>query len=167
MDRMVESKQDGVFEQSRKGHLMTVGFLTALKQNFDPETAFGVAVDGFSSYMTNYYKLVLGKTEKGSQRRFDTFRKHYENYAKKSDYIRIVESTPRILKVRFDRCPFAEVLKKYKLVEFTYAACLADATFTKELLPCVSFHREHVIAKGDTFCDHTWIYKHPKKLSKR
>lgn len=155
-------KRDEIFEQSRQKHLMTVGFLTSLKDNLDPETAFQIAVDSFNNYMRNYYQLVLGTTKEGSQERFDAFRKHYESYAKKSTYCHIIESTPTTLKVKFDRCPFAEVMGEYGLSELTYAFCLSDPAFTEELLPCVAFHREHVIAKGYPICDHTWTYANPK-----
>jgi len=163
---MSASKRDEIFEQSQQRHLMVVGLLTALKDNFDHETAFRIAVEAFSNYMVNYYSLVLDGTEKGSQERFDAFRKHYERYANKSAYCRIIESTPTALKVRYDRCPFAEVMEKYELSELTYAFCLSDPAFTKEILPSVDFHRRHVIVKGDAFCDHAWTYKNPKKNSK-
>jgi L-2-amino-thiazoline-4-carboxylic acid hydrolase-like protein len=164
---MPVSKRDEIFEQSRQKHLMTVSFLTVLKDNFNPETVFQIAVDGFSNYMKNYYRLILDTTKEGSQERFDTFRKHYESYAEGSGYCHIVESTPITLKVRFDRCPFTEVMGEYGLSELTYAFCLSDPAFTEELLPCVAFHREHVIAKGDPICDHTWTYANPKKQSNK
>lgn len=160
---MPESKRDEIFEQSRQRHLMTIGFLTAIKDNLNPETAFEIAVDGFSNYMNSYYKSVLGHTREGSQERFDTFRKHYESYAEQSSYIHIVESTTTTLKVRFERCPFVEVMEEYELSDLTYAFCLSDLAFTKEILPEVTFHREHVIAKGASFCDHAWIYLDPEK----
>ena len=144
---------------------MTVSFLTSLKNNLDPETAFQIAVDSFKNYMKNYYKLVLGMTKEGSQKRFDTFRKHYERYAEKSTYCHIIESTSKTLKVKFDRCPFVEVMGEYGLSEFSYAFCLSDPAFTQELLPGVAFHREHLIAKGDSICDHTWTYTNSEKNS--
>jgi len=156
-------KNDEIFEKARKGHLITVGFLTALKANFDPETAFRVAVEGFTNYMENNYRLVLGKTREGSQERFDLFRKQYEDSAEKSTYLHIVESTPTTLKVRFVRCPFSEVMEEYGLSDLAYAFCLSDPAFTKKVLPGVVFSRDHVIVKGDPFCDHTWIYNDPNK----
>lgn len=154
-------KNDEVFEKAHKGHMITVGFLNALKSNFDPETAFRVAVEGFSNYMENSYRLVLGKTREDSQERFDLFRKKYEGAAEESTYLRIVESTPTTLKVRFERCPFSEVMEEYGLSDLSYAFCLSDPAFTKKVLPGVVFSREHVIVKGDPFCDHTWSYKSP------
>ncbi len=160
---MIASVKDEMFEQSRQRHLITMGFLTALKNNLDSKTAFRIAAEGFSNYMKNYYKLMLGKTKPRSQERFDTFRKNYENYAKKSTYCHIIESTPTTLKLRFNRCPFVEVMKEYNLSDFACAFCLSDPAFTEELLPSVTFHRKHVIAKGDKFCDHTWTYMKPKE----
>jgi len=152
-------KHDKIFEKARKMHLISVGFLTALKTKLDPETAFQVAIEGFSNYMENHYKLMLGKTPEGSQKRFDLFRKKYLGAAEESRYLRIVKSTPTRLKVRFERCPFSEVMKEYGLSDLAYAFCLSDPAFTKKVLPGVVFSRDHVIVKGDPFCDHTWIYE--------
>lgn len=158
-------KKDEIFEQSRQRHLMTVSLLTALKDNLDPDTAYKIAIDGFTNYMKNYYRLVLETTRERSQERFDTFRRHYERIAEKNTCCHIIKSTPTTLKVRFDRCPFVEVMKEYGLSEFSYAFCLSDPAFTRELLPGVVFHREHEIAKGDAICDHTWTYVNPKETN--
>ena len=151
-------KKDEVFEQSRKSHLITVGFLTALKENLDPKTAFKIASDGFNNFMKEYYTLVLKETTEGSQERFDRFRHYYGEYAHKSTYIKVVESGKNILKVRFNRCPFAEVMTEYNLSYFSYAFCLSDYAFSEKVLPGVKFQRTHEIARGDQYCDHTWTY---------
>lgn len=154
-----EGQHDELFEQSRKHHLSTVGFLTILKNNFSHEEAFKLAIDSFTNYMVKYYELILTATEPGSQERFDKFRNHYAECAVDRDYLHIIESKPNILRVRFERCPFSEVMTEYNLDEFSYAFCLSDLAFTKEVLPGVKFHRGHVIAKGDKYCDHTWIFE--------
>jgi len=149
---------DSILEKSREKHLISIGFLKAIKNNFDKDVSFRLAKEGFSNYMVEYYRLILDSTKPNSQERFDRFRKHYEYLANKSSYFHIVESTEYILKVRFDRCPFAELMKLYGLEEFTYAFCLSDIEFTKELLPSVKFDRKCLISKGDDFCDNTWLY---------
>ena len=137
---------------------MTAAFLCALKASLSHEKAFEIAAKGFANYMINYYELILSSTRKGSQERFDRFRQHYEKHAAESDYVKIVKSRPHILEVRFERCPFAEVMREYNLADLTHAFCLSDYAFTEELLPGVELHRTHEIAKGHNFCDHIWIF---------
>lgn len=138
---------------------MTVGLLTALKNNCDEKEAFDIAVQGFANYMTSYYENILAGTSEGSQERFDAFREHYEQYAGKSCYLDIVESRSDLLKVCYRRCPFSEVLDAYGISEFSRAFCLSDYAFTKKVLPGVTFHRTREIAKGDNCCDHTWVFR--------
>lgn len=159
MNSKEKQTRDDIFEQSRIRHLITVGFLAALKEKCDPEQAFEIAALGFANYMVNYYKLVLASTRIGSQERFDRFRQHYEEYARTSNHIKIVKSEPAILSVRYERCPFAEVMAEYGVDPFLYAFCLSDYAFTEKVLPGVFLHRDHEIAKGDDYCDHTWIFQ--------
>ena len=93
---------------------MTVGFLTALKSNLSHKKAFEIAAKAFANYMINYYEPILSSTRRGSQRRFDKFRQHYEEYARKSGYISVLASKSNVLRVRFERCPFAEVMTEYR-----------------------------------------------------
>lgn len=146
------------YEKNRERHLMTVGFLTALKENFEHERAFEIAAQAFGNYMTFYYTHILSATEEGTQERFDKFRQHYEKYAQKSDYIKIIKSTPQILKIHYNRCPFSEIMAEYNLSDLAYAFCQSDYVFTKKVLPNVKLQRDNVIIKGDKYCDHTWIY---------
>ena len=160
---MTSPTRDTIFEQTRQKHLMTIGFLQTLKNHFNPDQAFTLAAESFSAYMKFYYQHLLRNTKPGSQKRFDTFRKHYKDCGKKTPYIQILESTPTTLKVKYTRCPFTEILNEYNLPEFSYAFCLSDPAFTKQLLPHVTFHRENVIAKETPYCDHTWTYTPPQK----
>ena len=146
------------YEKTRERHLMTVGFLTALKENFGHERAFETAAQAFGNYMTFYYTNILSSTKEGSQERFDKFRRHYGEYAKNSDYIKIIKSTPNMLKVQYNRCPFSELMAEYDLSDLAYAFCLSDYVFTEKVLPNVKLQRSHVIIKGDKCCDHTWTY---------
>ena len=155
--------KDEIFDQSLQRHRMVVGFLQTLKENFDFETAFKLASEGFKNYMINYYSNVIGENEVDNQKRFNKFRKHYEKCSEISPYLKIIESNPSILKVKYERCPFMEVLDYFQLTEYSYAFCLSDPAFTKELLPGVTFIRNKVIAKGDKFCDHTWKFDNKDK----
>ncbi|MFA5839232.1 MAG: L-2-amino-thiazoline-4-carboxylic acid hydrolase [Candidatus Margulisiibacteriota bacterium] len=139
-------------------HLISVGFIKALQQSFGQEEALRIAADGFANYMIEYYKLVLSATAPKSQARFDKFRKHYLDYAGKTDYIKIINSKKDILEVRYDRCPFAELMTQYGLAAYASAFCLSDKAFTEKVLPGVEFIRSHEIVKGDAFCDHAWIF---------
>ena len=138
--------------------LITVSLLSALRKNLKPELAFKIASDTFASYMIGIYKEVLGETEIGSQKRFDCFREFYEEYSKITPFLDILESTLSILKVKYNRCPFFEILKDNNLEELAYSFCLSDPAFTKELLPGVKFSRSCEIAKGFQYCDNTWEY---------
>ena len=80
-------------------------------------------MDAFTRYLTNLYKKVLEKTTEGSQERFDKFREFYEEFAEKTPYCEILESTSTILKVKFIRCPFFEVLKDSNLKYMARAYC--------------------------------------------
>jgi hypothetical protein len=153
-----DSEEDPVFRQAEQRHLLTVGFLSALRDRLSPEEAFSVARSAFAHYMIAYYSAVLGTTAEGSQERFDVFRRHYEAYAAASDYLYVVESTSTVLAVRYERCPFFDVLSKYGLADFGYAFCLADPVFTEKVLPGVCFRRTHEIVRGAAFCDHTWTF---------
>ena len=150
---------DKIFEETKKSHLITIGFLKALKNRHGFEEAFKVASDAFANYMIEYYRLVLSATTPGLQERFDKFREHYRDYAGKKNYIKIIRSDPNILEVRFDRCPFVEVMAEYGLSGFSCAFCLSDSAFTKEILPGVKFQRNCEIAKGDKFCNPTWLFR--------
>ncbi len=149
---------DKIFENSRKHHLITVGFLQMLQSNFNHKKAFKLATETFTNYMVEYYKLVLVDTNPSTQERFDKFRQHYEKVALKTPYLKIIESNTNILKTYYKRCPFFEVMKQHNLDNFAYAFCLSDPAFTKKVLTDVEFHRKHVISKGDRYCDNTWIF---------
>lgn len=130
-----------------------------LKNNFGHKKAFQLAVEGFSNYMAEYYNLILEDTQPYSQKRFDKFRKHYAKVASRIPYMQIIHSSKNILKARFKRCPFSEVMKHYRLKGFSYAFCLSDPAFTKKVLPGVKFRRKSLISKGGRYCDNTWIFK--------
>ena len=153
------TEKDEIFQKKKEESLPTVSFLKAINKNFDQETAFNVAFEAFTYYMTCLYEGILSSTKEGSQERFDKFREFYEEYAEKTPYCEIEESTPNMLKAKFLRCPFFEVLKEENLEDFGYAFCLSDPAFTEKVLPKVNFTRKHVISKGDSYCDNTWEFK--------
>ena len=145
-------------EKKRAESLTAISFLEAIHENLDKNAAFNIAVEAFEKYMTNLYKKVLASTEKGSQERFDRFRKFYEEFAEKTPYCEMVESTPTKLKAKFNRCPFYELLKEKGLEDLGHAFCLSDPAFTKNLLPGVKFSRKHEIARGGPYCDNKWEF---------
>lgn len=153
---MMEIMQDEIFKESQNRHLMTVGFLSALSENLNYDKAFDIALKAFTNYMVNFWEINLKDTLKGSQERFDKFRKHYENIC--PSYCEIIESTGSILRVCYRRCPFSEVAKFHGVFELAYSFCLSDTAMTSIVLPGVAFQRNYEIIKGDPICDHTWIY---------
>ena len=58
--------KDDTYQQSLRNHLMTIGFLEALRDNLDSKLAFKIACDGFTNYMNHYYNLLLKGIPKGS-----------------------------------------------------------------------------------------------------
>ena len=88
----------------------------------------------------------------------DEFRKYYEKYPEISSYCEILESTPQILKVRFNRCPWAVILYSENLFYFASAYCLSDKTYTEKLLPGVTYTRSKNFIEGNNSCDHKWVY---------
>jgi len=151
-------EKDEIYNKRKAESLITVSFLSALKKNLKPDLAFTIASDAFTRYMVSIYEEVLGETEIGSQKRFDCFREFYEEHSKKTPYLEILESTPSVLRVKYNRCPFFEILSDYNLEELAYSFCLSDPAFTKEVLPGVKFSRSCEIAKGFQYCDNTWEY---------
>jgi len=151
--------KDEIFNKKKQQSITAQSFLAALKANLDHEQAFKIATEAFTQYMTKTYEKVLTGTKEYTQERFDRFRKFYEDYASNSPYIDVVESTETILKVKYSRCPFYEILIDEDLDDLAYAFCLSDAGFTENVLPGVIFSRENEIVKGSKYCDHTWKFK--------
>ncbi|MHA2225641.1 MAG: L-2-amino-thiazoline-4-carboxylic acid hydrolase [Candidatus Hodarchaeales archaeon] len=150
--------KDTIYKQKKEQLLSTVSFLTALKENLDHDTAFKIASDAFTKFMTAYYENILSSYEKGSQERFDHFRKSYEQFSEKTPYCDIIDSSSTVLKVKYTRCPFFEVLKDQELENLAYTFCLSDPAFTEKVLPGVIFTRDHEIVTGGEYCDHTWNF---------
>ena len=63
-----------------------------------------------------------------------------------------------MLRVKYKRCPFFEVMGKHGLDDFSYAFCLSDIAFTEAVLPGVEFSRENMIVKGSDYCDYAWTF---------
>ncbi len=159
MSKKEKRQKDEIFKKKKIETLTTQSFLAALKENLDSETAFKIARDAFENYMTNLYSNILASTKEGSQERFDKFRRFYEEYAEKTPYLKIIESTPSILKVKYERCPIVEILEDMDLADLAYAFCLSDPAFTQNVLPGVKFSRTGEIARGGAYCDNSWEYK--------
>jgi len=154
----MKKKQNDVLEKKKEESLATVSFLEALNENLDSKTAFKVASDAFAKYMIKFYEKILKSTKKNSQERFDKFRHFYEEYAKKTPYLKIIKSTSNLLQVKYERCPFYEILIENNIPQLAYAFCLSDLAFTVEVLPGVKFSRTSEIAKGGLYCDNTWEF---------
>ena len=156
---LLDEPLDTILENKREELIVTISFLKALKENLDPNTAFNIACKAFANYMIKVYSKVLGSTKPYSQERFDKFREFYEEHAKNTPYLKIIESNPNFLSVRFERCPFYEILIENDIQELGFSFCLSDLAFTKKLLPGVKFSRTSEIAKGGAYCDNNWEYK--------
>jgi len=154
----MKKNQDDVLEKKKEESLATISFLESLNENLDSKMAFKVASDAFAKYMIKLYEKILKSTKKNSQERFDKFRHFYEEHAKKTHYLKIIKSTPKLLQVQYERCPFYEILKENDIPELAYAFCLSDLAFTEKVLPGVKFSRTSEIANGGLYCDNTWEF---------
>ena len=154
----IKKVKDEIYIKKKAESLTAVSFLKALKENLDFDLAFKIASDAFTNYMTELYENVLSETKKGTQERFNVFRKFYENYATKTPYLKIIESSESNLKVRYERCPLFEILNDLELGDLAYSFCLSDPAFTKKVLPGVDFSRKNEISKGAPYCDNTWKF---------
>jgi hypothetical protein len=153
--------KDKVFNDKKKDLKNTMAFLRAIKSKLSAERAIEISNEAAANYMIAVYEEVFKDTQPGTQKRFDTFRAFYEAHPKKSPYCEILESTNNCLKVRFNRCPHAEILTSEGLFEFAESSCLSDIAFTNKLMPGIEFTRESSIVEGDYTCVMEW-----KKISK-
>ncbi|PWI48910.1 hypothetical protein CEE45_04050 [Candidatus Heimdallarchaeota archaeon B3_Heim] len=156
-------QKDRIYTQKKLQSLATVSFLTSINENLNKEMAFKVASDAFGKFMTTYYRNILSDFEPGSQERFNRFRESYVQFASETPYCEIIESASTILKVKFTRCPFYEILTDEGLADLAYAYCISDQTFTENVLPGVQFSRNHEIVTGSAYCDHIWEFSSPKQ----
>lgn len=148
--------KDRIFLEKKEALIPTISFLKAIKQNLPPDLAYQIAEEAAANYSISYYKKVFKDSRAGLQERFDTFRKNYELYPKTSTYCEILITNSSCLKVKFNRCPYAEVLQDENLFEFARASCLSDIRFTSKFLPEIKFTRESSIVEGDNTCIMKW-----------
>jgi hypothetical protein len=148
--------KDEIFHAKKKALKSTLSFLKAIKERLPESQAIQVADTAAASYMIETYAKVFEGTEPETQERFDRFRSFYESHPKTSPYCEIMESTTTTLKVKFSRCPHAEILSSENLFEFANSSCLSDIALTKELLPGVTFTRESSFVNGNKDCVMEW-----------
>jgi hypothetical protein len=148
--------KDTIFIEKKRNLASTLNFLNALKTKLNIEDAVEIAEIAAANHLIQHYKEIFKGTIPESQERFDVFRKYYEAYPLISSYCEIIESNKDCLKVKFNRCPHAEILSDEDLFEFAPASCKSDIAFTEELLPGVKFSRESSIVDGDKTCIMVW-----------
>jgi hypothetical protein len=90
------------------------------------------------------------------EERFQAFKEDLKSNAEKRDYLTITEESDSHIKVRFDRCPYYEVYRDYGIPEVCQKYCDGDFEAFRYVHPKLTVTREHEIAYGDGFCDHTW-----------
>lgn len=154
--------KDKIFYDKKNALKSTVAFLQAIKSKLPEELAIEVASEAAANFMISTYEEVFEGTEPGAQERFDNFRAFYEVYPEKSPYCEILESSNICLKVRFNRCPHAEILSSLDLFEYAASFCLSDIAFTSKLMPGVEFTRESSVVEGEDTCVMKWEYKGKK-----
>lgn len=152
----MEIIKDNIFLAKKNALRSTISFLKAIKSRMPEKLAIELANEAANNFMIGVYEDVFKNTAPYSQARFDAFRTFYEAHPKTSPYCEIIESTSSCLKVRFYRCPHAEILQSENLFEFAQSSCLSDVAFTSKLLPGVEFKRESSIVDGDSTCVMKW-----------
>ncbi len=149
-------EKDNLFLEKKNNLKSTISFLKAIKEILPLDMAIEVSNKAASNYMISIYEDVLEGTNPDTQQRFDRFREFYEAHPKKSPYCDIMESSTSILKVRFNRCPHAEILMSEDLFQFANSSCLSDNVMTDSLLPGIVFSRESSIVNGSSTCIMKW-----------
>ena len=155
----MEIIKDKIFHDKKNALKNTIAFLRAIKSKLSEKLAIEVSNEAAANFMIAIYGDVFKGTEPNTQKRFDVFRAYYEAHTKKSPYCEILESNDSCLKVRFNRCPHAEILNSLNLLEYAGSSCLSDIAFTEKLMPGVEFTRESSIVEGDNTCVMKWKYK--------
>ena len=151
--------KDKIFNEKKVALKSTIAFLRATKKLLAPDVALEISREAAANYMIMVYEEVFSGTKAGTQERFDAFRANYEKHPEKSPYCKILISTPELLKVRFDRCPYAEILLSMDLFEYAEGSCISDRIMTEKLMPGVKFFRETSIVEGQESCIMSWEYK--------
>ena len=64
-----------------------------------------------------------------------------------------------IIKLNYANCPFCAAYKQVGLPEIIPYLCQGDWDFAKENVELWEFERNHQIATGDGYCDHTYKRK--------
>jgi hypothetical protein len=71
----------------------------------------------------------------------------------------ISENTNDIFKLHITHCPIQDMLKTLGFSELTQFVCDADREIANENEDKWLFKREHQLATGDSYCDHTYLRK--------
>ncbi|MFA6977728.1 MAG: L-2-amino-thiazoline-4-carboxylic acid hydrolase [Ignavibacteriaceae bacterium] len=71
----------------------------------------------------------------------------------------IVQDKNDVFKLNVTYCPICDVIKTFGLSDLTPFVCEADWRVAKENENKWLFKREHQLATGDSFCDHTYLKK--------
>lgn len=148
--------EDDIFRNKREALKSTIAFLRVLKNILPPKQAALIAREAAVNYMLSVYEDVFLGTVPGSRKRFDVFRENYKKHALITPYCEILISTEYCLRVKFKRCPYAEILSSMDLFEFAEAFCLSDLAMTEQLMPGVEFSRGSSIVGGHTECIMNW-----------
>lgn len=158
----VTTNDDPIFLEKQNNMKSTVAFLRAIKKHLEAEQAALIVNEAAANYLIAVYEDVLKGTIPGKKDRFNAFRNYYEKYSDACAYCEVLVSKDDFLKVKYGRCPNAEILKSLNLFEFATASCLSDKVMTEILLPGVEFNRESSIVAGQDVCIMSWSYRDNK-----
>jgi hypothetical protein len=68
----------------------------------------------------------------------------------------VSENTNDILRLNITYCPIQDMLNDLRFPELARFVCEADWKIAEENQGKWLFHREHQLAMGDAYCDHTY-----------
>ena len=148
--------RDHIFEQKLQQSLAVLGFISSIDSNLPRKEAFNVVKEASFNFILAYYQHIFKDTLINTEERFAVFRKNYADHCQAKGYCEVVVSSRDELVVKFNRCPFAEVLYEKKLFQYAPAFCLSDIKFTEVYLPEVTFSRESSIVNGASKCIMRW-----------
>jgi len=91
-------------------------------------------------------------------KRWTTFRDDIIHRADDIEYS-IEKHNEQMVKVKYLRCMFFEIFKKYGLADFVPIYCQTDYTTCRKIDSNISMTHTQTIAGGASHCNHEWKYE--------
>jgi len=114
-----------------------------------------LAVAGLNKYAHD--RFVTPYDTVPTDQRWELFRNNIRIHANPEEYT-IIEDTGNMIKLRYHRCFFLEVFRKFGLEDFVPLYCDTDFTTCRAIHSGITMTRTQTLADGAAYCDHCWRY---------